>query len=219
MILITNDDGFDSLGIQKLYKVLNSFEDVVIVAPDKDYSGIGYYYTFDKLFNVKKEEQGLKVSGTPVDCVRLGIKNYKPDLIISGINKGGNIGYDTLLISGTFMSAYEGYKNGIKSLATSFVNNTNKFFYTMEDDIKNHNIKKLKEVINHCIDEDFKLANLNLITENYNDYEITNPIDTIYEQYSKYDYHLAYNIKDKIEDGTDLYAIKKLNKPSLSIIK
>lgn len=123
-ILITNDDGINSNGIKALERIANSITpDVWIVAPSKSHSGKGFSVTFDTVLRIKKySPRKFSTSGTPADCVFLGVgeilKDKKPDLILSGINHGSNVA-DFVGISGTIGAAFAGTSCGIKSIAIS----------------------------------------------------------------------------------------------------
>jgi len=126
-ILLTNDDGIHAKGLAELKNCLQKFGEVLVVAPDRDRSGAGPSTTFYKTVSCKevwsKEEFfGYSVSGTPVDCVIIGIDklcvDFKPDLIVSGINAGANLGQD-IFYSGTVGAAIEGFFQDIFSIAIS----------------------------------------------------------------------------------------------------
>ena len=125
-ILIVNDDGIYSPGIQALADAMAKIGNVTIVAPDKEQSGKSHSLTLNepirlKTVNIKKGLKGWAVNGTPVDCVKVAIKylfNKKPDLVLSGINLGANLGKN-LIYSGTVAAAYEGTVLGISSAAIS----------------------------------------------------------------------------------------------------
>ncbi|MCK8823471.1 5'/3'-nucleotidase SurE [Fuchsiella alkaliacetigena] len=130
-ILVTNDDGVDSAGIQELIKALEAKEEnqVVAVAPDKEQSATGHAITLYRPLRVKEmnyrdiESKFLAVDGTPADCVKLGVEailDEEPDLVISGINRGPNLGCD-VLYSGTVSAAIEGLLMGIPAVAVSLV--------------------------------------------------------------------------------------------------
>lgn len=129
-ILLTNDDGFGAPGLQTLYDVLSrSSEHVVsIVAPDGQRSASGHAITlFDPLFVAEHplsgSGHGFAVRGTPSDCVKLAIEGgivARPDLVISGINQGPNLGTD-VFYSGTVAAAMEGVLAGIPAIAASLV--------------------------------------------------------------------------------------------------
>ena len=126
-ILITNDDGISSQGIKCLWKALVDHADLFIVAPATDQSGVGLGFTFRVPLQLEKVEwdqntPAWKVTGTPVDCVKLGLSallKEKPDLIVSGINHASNAGR-TVLYSGTVGGAIEGVMRGIPGIAFSF---------------------------------------------------------------------------------------------------
>ncbi len=124
-ILLTNDDGIMASGIQALRKACEKIADVVIVAPDRERSASGHGITMHKPLRVEENKYGsspgFAVSGTPADCVKLALEkllNRTPDLIISGINKGSNLGTD-VLYSGTVSGALEAIINNIPSIAVS----------------------------------------------------------------------------------------------------
>lgn len=115
-ILLVNDDGIFAAGIRALAEELQSKYDVFIVAPDAERSGCSHHFTMAVPLRVKKVTlhgmehiHSFSVNGTPVDCVKLGVGNLKanPDIVISGINLGANLGTDTFY-SGTVAAAMEG---------------------------------------------------------------------------------------------------------------
>lgn len=122
LILVTNDDGYRSDGIKRLASALKRIGDVYVVAPDRERSAASHSLTLHRPLRV--EEVGRKsyaVDGTPTDCVTIAIGSIlprRPDLVISGINKGSNLGEDTLY-SGTVSAAMEGTILGIPSAAIS----------------------------------------------------------------------------------------------------
>lgn len=121
-ILISNDDGYFAPGIEILAKKLAKIADVVIVAPEADRSGASNSLTLDRPLMVRESWNGfLYVNGTPTDCVHLavtGLLETLPDIVISGINNGANMGDDTIY-SGTVAAATEGYLLGLPSMAIS----------------------------------------------------------------------------------------------------
>lgn len=125
-ILVSNDDGVQSHGLQCLARALKRIGDVTVVAPEREQSTMGHALTLHKpvrLFHVSSEP-GLEqwaLSGTPADCVYMGIRwvlKTKPDLIVSGINRGVNVGND-IYYSGTIAAAREGAVIDVPSMATS----------------------------------------------------------------------------------------------------
>ena len=121
-ILVTNDDGVHSEGIHALAEALAPLGDVTIVAPIQEASAIGHALTLRRPLRLETVRPGVfAVDGTPTDCVNLAIAHVlhgKPDLIVSGINKGWNLG-DDVTYSGTVAGALEGALLGIASLAIS----------------------------------------------------------------------------------------------------
>lgn len=123
-ILISNDDGYFSPGIQALAEVAREFGDVTVIAPERDRSGASNSLTLDRPLSVRVAASGfLYLNGTPTDCVHIavtGLLDHKPDLVLSGINDGANMGDDTIY-SGTVAAAMEGFLFGIPALAFSQV--------------------------------------------------------------------------------------------------
>ena len=121
-ILISNDDGYLAPGIIALADALAPIAEIVVVAPDSNRSGSSNSLTLDRHLSVQRAENGFYfVNGTPSDCVHIaltGLLNFRPDLIVSGINQGQNMGDDTLY-SGTVAAATEGFLFGIPAIAFS----------------------------------------------------------------------------------------------------
>jgi 5'-nucleotidase len=124
MILVTNDDGIHSKGLIVLAKALQEIGDVLVVAPDSEKSAIAHSLTLHRPLRVEKIKKNFyAVDGTPADCVHLGVNVIlpkRPRLIVSGINKGGNLG-DDIIYSGTVSAAFEGTLLGIPSFAIYLV--------------------------------------------------------------------------------------------------
>ncbi len=123
-ILISNDDGYRAPGIVALYEAFKSLGHVEVVAPELNNSAKSNALTLTSPLYVHQGDNGFRyVNGTPADCVHIaltGLLNFRPDLIISGINNGANMGDDTIY-SGTVGAAMEGYLMGIPSIAFSQV--------------------------------------------------------------------------------------------------
>lgn len=121
-ILISNDDGYLAPGINALAEALAAVADIVVVAPDSNRSGASNSLSLDRPLSVQQASNGFYfVNGTPTDCVHValtGMLDYRPDLVVSGINNGPNMGDDTLY-SGTVAAATEGYLFGIPAIAFS----------------------------------------------------------------------------------------------------
>ena len=123
-ILIANDDGYLAPGIAALVKACEGLGSIEVVAPEQNASGTSNALTLSRPLSVFEAGNGFKViNGTPSDCVHValtGLLERKPDLVLSGINNGANMGDDTLY-SGTVAAAMEGYLFGIPAIAFSLV--------------------------------------------------------------------------------------------------
>ncbi|HYF60590.1 MAG TPA: 5'/3'-nucleotidase SurE [Burkholderiaceae bacterium] len=123
-ILISNDDGYFAPGIAALAESLRELGEIVVVAPERDRSGASNSLTLDRPLSVRTAASGyLYLNGTPTDCVHIavtGLLDARPDLVVSGINDGANMGDDTIY-SGTVAAAMEGFLLGIPSIAFSLV--------------------------------------------------------------------------------------------------
>ena len=122
-ILVTNDDGVHSDGIHSLATALEPLGEVIVVAPHAESSAIGHALTLRRPLRIEKHKPGyFAVDGTPTDCVNLGIavimSNEPPDLVVSGINTGWNLG-DDVTYSGTVAGALEGALLGVPAIAIS----------------------------------------------------------------------------------------------------
>jgi 5'-nucleotidase len=121
-ILISNDDGYQAPGIVALYEALKAVADVDVVAPEHNNSAKSNALTLHSPLYVHTAANGFRyVNGTPADCVHIaltGLLGYRPDLVVSGINNGANMGDDTIY-SGTVGAAMEGYLFGIPAIAFS----------------------------------------------------------------------------------------------------
>ena len=126
-ILVSNDDGYFSPGIAILAESLQELGEVMVVAPERDRSGASNSLTLDRPLTVRRAANGFRyVNGTPTDCVHValtGLVDPLPDLVVSGINFGANMGDDTIY-SGTVAAATEGYLLGIPSIAMSLASKT-----------------------------------------------------------------------------------------------
>jgi 5'-nucleotidase len=123
-ILVTNDDGYLAPGIEALARVAREFGDVDVIAPEQNSSGTSNSLTLHRPLSVYTAANGFRyVNGTPSDGVHValtGMLDYRPDLVLSGINNGANMGDDTIY-SGTVAAAMEGYLFGIPAIAFSLV--------------------------------------------------------------------------------------------------
>jgi 5'-nucleotidase len=132
-ILISNDDGYFAPGLACLAEHLSKVAEVVVVAPERDRSGASNSLTLDRPLKLRRATSGFYyVNGTPTDCVHLavtGMLDYQPDMVVSGINAGANMGDDTIY-SGTVAAATEGYLLGIPAIAISLVGREWRYFDT-----------------------------------------------------------------------------------------
>jgi 5'-nucleotidase len=132
-ILLSNDDGYQAPGLRALYDAMVAVADVVVVAPDRDRSGASNSLTLEQPIRAAEAENGfVRVEGTPTDCVHLaitGLLNDEPDMVVSGINAGANMG-DDVLYSGTVAAATEGRFLGYPAMAVSIDSHTPRHFET-----------------------------------------------------------------------------------------
>ena len=126
LILVTNDDGIKAPGVKALVEVASLLGEVVVIAPDSPQSGMGHAITINNPIRIDKSEvfdevEAYTCSGTPVDCVKVGmfhILKRKPDLVVSGINHGSNAATN-VIYSGTMSAAVEGAMENIPSIGFS----------------------------------------------------------------------------------------------------
>ena len=133
IILVTNDDGIHSPGLIALFKAMKELGDAYVVAPDRERSAVGHSLTLHRPLKVEElRERVYSVNGTPTDAVVLGVHKVlprKPDIVVSGINRGGNLG-DDITYSGTVSAAIEGTILNIPSFAVSMPGDKNFHFET-----------------------------------------------------------------------------------------
>lgn len=132
-ILLSNDDGYFAPGLVALADALSQAGEVTVVAPERDRSGASNSLTLDRPLIVRQAANGFRyVNGTPTDCVHLavtGLLPQLPDIVVSGINHGANMGDDTIY-SGTVAAATEGFLLGIPSIALSLAGKSGENFAT-----------------------------------------------------------------------------------------
>lgn len=169
-ILLVNDDGIYSNGILRLAEKLAKMHNVTVVAPQNQMSGTGHsmtlygYVNFSKI-NILNGIECYIVSGTPADCVKVAVNlilTEKPDLIISGINKGFNLGTD-IVYSGTVNSALEGAVHGIKAIAVSQEYGIKDFEFSSEFVVKN-----LQKLFSLLPDDAQTVLNINIPSDDVN---------------------------------------------------
>ncbi len=226
-ILLTNDDGFFAPGITALYDVISSDnkQDIYIVAPEGQRSATGRSITiYQPLFVTphklkRSNDFGLAVNGTPTDCVKLAIQGeilpHKPDLIISGINDGPNLGTD-IFYSGTVAAAMEGALLGVPSLAVSLAS------YDYKNYLPGANfIKQLIDSNSDLLHSTEGFSNINFPgTEgkNWAGVRITKLGKSVYHNtfesrkapFGKEYFWIAGDLQYTDEPGTDLKAIQEL---------
>jgi 5'-nucleotidase len=152
-ILLSNDDGYFSPGIAALADSLAGLGEITVVAPERDRSGASNSLTLDRPLILRQAPSGFYfVNGTPTDCVHLavtGMLAHMPDMIVSGINHGANMGDDTIY-SGTVAAATEGFVLGIPALAVSLANFANGNFDSagrvVADIVRRYQAEPFKEV-------------------------------------------------------------------------
>ena len=132
-ILLSNDDGYFAPGIEILARTLSDLAEITVVAPERDRSGASNSLTLDRPLMLRRAANGFYfVNGTPTDCVHLavtGMLEHQPDMVISGINRGANMGDDTIY-SGTVAAATEGHLLGVPALAVSLTSHKAAHFET-----------------------------------------------------------------------------------------
>ena len=132
-ILLSNDDGYFAPGLAALYAALSPIAEITVVAPERDKSGASNSLTLDRPLSIRKAPNGFFfLNGTPTDCVHMavtGMLDWVPDMVVSGINHGSNMGDDTIY-SGTVAAATEGFLLGIPSIAVSLVSKSGQNFET-----------------------------------------------------------------------------------------
>jgi 5'-nucleotidase len=154
-ILVSNDDGYFSPGIEALAQAMSAFGQVTVVAPEADRSGASNSLTLDRPLYVRKSANGFHyVNGTPTDCVHVAITGFlkeRPDLVVSGINNSANLAEDTLY-SGTIAAAMEGYLLGVPSIAFSLASRSFEHLDTA--------VEVAKRVVTHVTESPFKQPRL-----------------------------------------------------------
>ncbi|HSC80350.1 MAG TPA: 5'/3'-nucleotidase SurE [Chitinolyticbacter sp.] len=132
-ILISNDDGYFATGIAALAGALAGEHEVTVCAPERDRSGASNSLTLDRPLSVRRAPSGFYyVNGTPTDCVHLAATGFlpePPDMVVSGVNHGANMGDDTIY-SGTVAAATEGYLLGVPAIAVSLASRNPQHFET-----------------------------------------------------------------------------------------
>ena len=160
-ILISNDDGINSKGLHRLHEALSELGEVFVVAPDRDQSAVSHSLSLFRPLRLDEVTDHVYcVDGTPTDCINLAIngllKDHKPDLVVSGINKGENLG-DDITYSGTVSAAMEGTLLGVPSIAISLAAKNDFNF----DSACHYCLEISKYVLEHKLPKD-TLLNINV---------------------------------------------------------
>lgn len=154
-ILLSNDDGYFAPGLNILAEHIAKLADITVVAPERNRSGASNSLTLDRPLSVRTASNGFfYINGTPTDCVHIaltGLMDNMPDMVISGINDGANMGDDTIY-SGTVAAAMEGHLLGIPSIAISMSQHNSTHFETAA--------RVAVELVEHYIKNGFKSSTL-----------------------------------------------------------
>jgi len=223
-ILISNDDGIYSTGLYELAKAMTRLGRVSVVAPDREQSAIGHAITMHQPLRCKKiklqdlDVDAWRISGTPADCIKIGVETLlpeRPQLIVSGINRGENLGTD-IIYSGTVSAAIEGSIFDIPSIAVSYEGDNDDEFalaaqaaagiieqileFGEQRLLINMNIPRIKTLEEI---KGVKIAKLGVKKYRNNFEERKDPRGKSY-------YWLAGElVEDEIAEDTDIYAVRK----------
>lgn len=163
-ILLTNDDGINARGIVAMRDALSEIADVDVVAPEAEMSAVGHAITLIDPLRVRKVRKngsvfGMAVNGTPADCVKIAVRallDYKPDIVVSGINQGQNVATN-VIYSGTVSAATEGTILGIPSVAISLASFTYRDFSASAE----YGVRIVRKIAEEGLPED-TLLNVNV---------------------------------------------------------
>ncbi len=218
-ILLSNDDGYQAPGLEVLANAMCEFGESDVVAPDRDCSGASHSLTLDRPLRVNQDRRGFYyVNGTPTDCVHLaitGLLDYDPDLVISGINAGANMG-DDVLYSGTVAAAIEARFLGRPALALSLA--------ATEDPPEHYDdaVSVVSSLIRHLLmywPKEPWLLNINIPDvrkEEIDGFEVTRlgnrhraePVERVYDPKGRLTYWVgAAGSEQDAGVGTDFYAV------------
>lgn len=205
-ILMTNDDGIWSEGIQILARTLEKCHDITIIAPHGEKSACGHSITLTKPLIIKKVDleninsNAYSVEGTPADCVKIGIEmimDSKPDLVISGINKGLNLGTD-VIYSGTVSAAVEGAICKIPSIAISLDYDGNNESFDL---VSKYMVEILKKINDNVLKNDL-VININFPKCNQEDIKGLKVCNLGYRIYDN------YYVEEILESGEKGFRLK-----------
>ena len=209
-ILLTNDDGYSSFGIQLLYKLLSKDHQVVIVAPSKPQSAKSIAITIHRPSEVNKiDDHTFSIDGTPADSVAFGLSSLdtKFDLVISGCNHGLNVSYDTMY-SGTIGATLQALTYEIPAIAISCNNNfdiVEKYFLEVFDYVIEHNMLDKEKAINI----NFPVGNIVKEIKETHIYYRKKKEATYYLKVEDNKYQALRDIDDKdcLDKDSDVYAV------------
>lgn len=221
LILVTNDDGIGSPGLVKLQAALSSVGEVLVIAPERDWTGAGHSKSIQKTLRVSEVTMSdgspaYATDGTPTDCVALaalGLVGRRPDIVVSGINKGPNLGHD-VTYSGTVAAAMEATISDIPALAFSLGSYDSWPF----DFAADFAARLVRAVVARPIERGIFLnVNIPALPDHLiRGVEITRLGQRIYrdalmcfkDKEGRYCYHLGGDVPDGLrEDGTDIKAV------------
>ncbi|MFZ5366904.1 MAG: 5'/3'-nucleotidase SurE [Spirochaetota bacterium] len=219
-ILLTNDDGIGCEGIWALKKELEtaSNNEVFMVVPEENRSGVSHGITMQGPIRLRQKEQNVWVcSGTPADCVIVGLLGdlaIRPDVIMSGINEGPNLGTD-IIYSGTASAARQGALHGIPSLAVSMGSHSKPFYYeTAARYIINH----IDELLSLWMPETFLNINVPNLPHHIDEHRLTYPSRRHYnDQLVRFNapdgHHYCFleggAIETREDDGSDWHVVEQ----------
>jgi len=231
-LLLTNDDGYQSIGFYPLLRELSIDYNVIAVVPDGQRSWMGKSISKDKKLTIKEVVLGefkvLACSGTPADCTQIGLYDFfetKPDLVLSGINIGTNVGHGYILSSGTVGAAIEAAIDGVKAVSVSFyippsirpgINFFDPNNYHVYENAAKITRKVSKIMLENEFDKEVDLISVNIPyegTEN-SQFEVTKPFREGYGKlFVKKDevyihQHLNQEMHNRF-DGTDMKAVSE----------
>jgi 5'-nucleotidase len=224
LIFITNDDGYSAPGLKSLISALSPLGKIVVVAPDSERSASGHSLSLYQplRLDLREESPGIEIyscNGTPTDCVSLAIHfllKEKPDIIVTGINAGGNLG-DDITYSGTVMAAMEGASQGILSVAVSLVTNRPEADYSAAAEFASLFVNcvmgfPVPEIVFFSINvpdiprDELKGAMVTIQGRSFYKQKIDERIDPWGR---KYYWVTGLRASGKIEPGTDFYALEQ----------
>ncbi len=212
-ILITNDDGWDAPGIRALHEVAAGFAECVVVAPAQQQSGISHQLTLSRPLNlVRRDPNVWSLDGTPADCVRIALtqmEEFDFDVVVSGINNGGNLGGDTY-VSGTVAAARESAIFGVPGIAIS------QHRLRFKDDYDWTFTKQVaKRVLSHCL-ESLPVAGgyLNVNLPDFVDHDAVPDFDIVDPcPQDKSPLPVTYDVHKRDDGATFEYAGKYRDRP------